>query len=268
MSTTDAMPGPWGWAAEHSGRGSNARRKGRGHRGEIRRRHTLRREDAAAAALAMTTPEGHNHHGEGFGPGPFGPAPGHEFGKAARRAGRRGGRGWPGPGGWPGPMFGPGPRGHRARRGDVRTALLALLAEQPMHGYQMIRELAERSGGVWRPSPGSVYPVLQMLEDEGLVRGEETEGKRVYRLTDAGRAVVESRRGEPTPWDAAADAVDDGVADLRPLVHQVGAAAMQVARAGTEQQIGAAREVLTSTRRALYRILAEDEAVGTSDETS
>ena len=80
--------------------------------------------------------------------------------------------------------------------------------------------------------------------------------------------MVESRRGEPTPWDAAADAVDDGVADLRPLVHQVGAAAMQVARAGTEQQIGAAREVLTSTRRALYRILAEDDAAGASDETS
>ena len=130
-----------------------------------------------------------------------------------------------------------------------------------MHGYQMIGELAERSGGAWRPSPGSVYPVLQMLEDEGLVRGQENEGRRVYHLTDAGRAVVDARRGEPTPWDAAADAADDrGVADLRPLVLQVGAAALQVAHAGTERQVAAAREALTNVRRALYRILAEDEA--------
>ncbi|MGZ4619312.1 MAG: PadR family transcriptional regulator [Frankiaceae bacterium] len=204
-----------------------------------------------------------HHHREGF-PGPFGPGYGHEF-AGPRRGGRRGGRGWPGPGGWPGPMFGAGPRGARVRRGDVRTALLALLAEQPMHGYQMIGELSERSGGAWRPSPGSVYPVLQMLEDEGLVRLQETEGRRVYHLTDAGRAVVEARRGEPTPWDAAADAADDGVADLRPLVLQVGAAALQVAHAGTEQQVAAAREALTNVRRALYRILAEDEAGG-SDE--
>ncbi|MGZ4665297.1 MAG: PadR family transcriptional regulator [Frankiaceae bacterium] len=201
-----------------------------------------------------------HHHREGF-PGPFGPGYGHEF-AGPRRGGRRGGRGWPGPGGWPGPMFGAGPRGARVRRGDVRTALLALLAEQPMHGYQMIGELSERSGGAWRPSPGSVYPVLQMLEDEGLVRLQETEGRRVYHLTDAGRAVVEARRGEPTPWDAAADAADDGVADLRPLVLQVGAAALQVAHAGTEQQVAAAREALTNVRRALYRILAEDEAGG------
>ena len=243
MSATEAMPGPRG------GHGGG----GHGHHHGGRRRH------GPAAMLAdmpdMTAAEG-RCHGEGFGAGPVGPPFGPEFGKAARRGARRGGRGMPGD--FPGPMFGRGAHGARVRRAHVRPALLALLAERPMHGYQMIRELAERSGGAWRPSPGSVYPVLQMLEDEGLVRDEETNGKRVYQLTDSGRAVVEARRGEPTPWDAAADAVDDGMAELRSLALQVGAAVMQVAQAGTDEQIGKAHAVLAGARRALYRILAED----------
>jgi DNA-binding PadR family transcriptional regulator len=177
---------------------------------------------------------------------------------------RRGGRGRHGPGGFPfGGGFGfPGPgfgRGPRVGRGDVREAVLALIAEAPMHGYQIIGELAERSGGAWRPSPGSVYPVLQLLADEGLVRAEETEGRRVFHLTDAGRAHVEERAEQPKPWETAAAAADDGVAALRSLAFGVGAAVMQVAQAGDEAQVAAARALLAETRRTLYRILAGDE---------
>jgi DNA-binding PadR family transcriptional regulator len=144
-------------------------------------------------------------------------------------------------------------------RGDVREALLALLAEQPMHGYQMIRELAERSGGTWRPSPGSVYPVLSLLADEGLVRAQEAEGKRVFHLTDVGRAHVESRVGHRKPWETAAASADDELSSLRSLAFAVGAAVVQVAQAGDDAQIAAARSLLTETRRSLYRILAGDE---------
>jgi DNA-binding PadR family transcriptional regulator len=173
---------------------------------------------------------------------------------------RQGGRGWrggwQGPGGFPGPgFFGRGPK---VGRGDVREAILALLAEQPMHGYQMIGELAKRSGGEWRPSPGSVYPVLQLLADEGLVRAEEADGKRVFHLTDAGRAYVASRAGGPKPWETAAASADDGVSELRTLAFGVGAAVVQIAQAGSDAQVEAARAVLAETRRALYRILADD----------
>jgi DNA-binding PadR family transcriptional regulator len=147
-------------------------------------------------------------------------------------------------------------------RGDVREALLALLAEEPMHGYQMIRELAERSGGTWRPSPGSVYPVLSMLADEGLVRAEEADGKRVFHLTDAGRAHVESRAGRRKPWETAAASADDDLVSLRSLAFAVGAAVVQVAQAGDESQIDAARALLTETRRGLYRILAAEDDGG------
>jgi DNA-binding PadR family transcriptional regulator len=140
----------------------------------------------------------------------------------------------------------------------VREAVLALLAEEPMHGYQMIGELAERSGGAWRPSPGSVYPVLAMLTDEGLVRAEEADGKRVFHLTDAGRAYVAKRAGEPKPWETAAAAMDDGVTDLRKLAFGIGAAVVQVAQTGSDEQIEAARAVLAEARRDLYRILADD----------
>ena len=93
--------------------------------------------------------------------------------------------------------------GPRARRGDVRAAALALLGEQPMHGYEMIKEIEERSGGYWRPSAGSIYPTLQLLEEQGLIAGEETEGKRLFALTDDGRTAIEEREktGEPEPWE-------------------------------------------------------------------
>src|SRR5919108_1951248 len=93
------------------------------------------------------------------------------------------------------PGFGP-PRGPRARRGDVRAALLVLLAEEPRNGYQLMQEIEQRSDGVWRPSPGSVYPALQQLEDEGLVRVEPGEGRKAYGLTDEGRAYVEEHADE------------------------------------------------------------------------
>ncbi len=161
-------------------------------------------------------------------------------------------------GGFDGPPF---RRGHKAGRGDVRTAALSLLAEQPLHGYQIIQQIAERTGGVWRPSAGSVYPMLQQLADEGIVRMEESDGRRVFHLTEAGQAHVAERRDElAAVWDTMNDATDDGLRELRDLIAQVGVATMQVAQAGSPAQIAAARQALASTRRQLYRILAEDEA--------
>jgi len=177
--------------------------------------------------------------------------------------GRHGGRGafwFGGPMGFGGPG-GPGSfgRGPRARRGDVRTALLTLLAEEPRNGYQLMQEIERRSEGVWRPSPGSVYPALQQLEDEGLVRAEETDGRKLFHLTDEGRAAAEASAGEGTPWEAASDSVDADVWELFGVARQVGMAIFQLAQAGTADQVTAAREVLTNARRALYGILAEDE---------
>jgi DNA-binding PadR family transcriptional regulator len=174
------------------------------------------------------------------------------------------------PGGPPGPhMFGMwfgepgrrGMRGPRARRGDVRAAALALLAEEPMNGYQIIQAIAERSDGVWRPSPGSVYPALQQLEDEGLIRAEAAEGgRRAYQLTEEGRGYVEAHPDEVrAPWDVVAGAVGDTAIEMRNLIGQVAMAAYQVVSAGTESQASQAREVLTDTRKALYRLLAADD---------
>jgi DNA-binding PadR family transcriptional regulator len=146
--------------------------------------------------------------------------------------------------------------GRRAGRGDIRAAILALLAEQPMHGYQIIQELAERTGGMWRPSPGSVYPTLQQLEDEELVRETASDsGKRVYELTDAGRKQAAEA---PAPWMAVAAEGDDGLVALRDLVQQVAAATRQVAHAGSASQVEAAQTVLRDARKSLYRLLAED----------
>ena len=187
------------------------------------------------------------------------PGPGGHRGGPHRGRGRRGGRGW-GPGDFgPGFPFGPG-RGPRARRGDVRAALLTLLAEEPRNGYQLMQEIERRSEGVWRPSPGSVYPALQLLEDEGLVRAEEHDGRRLFVLTDAGRAHVDEQ-GDALrePWKAAAEEAGDEMLELRKLVGQVAAAVMQVVVAGSEGQQAEARKVLADTRRALYKILAEDD---------
>jgi len=181
-------------------------------------------------------------------------------GGAGRHKGRGRGRGR-GPG-FGGPPFGPGfGRGPRARRGDVRAALLVLLAEEPRNGYGLMQEIERRSGGAWRPSPGSVYPALAQLEDEGLVRAEESGGRRLFDLTEDGRAhVSDNAEALGTPWDVAGGG--EHVAELRTLIFGVGAAVMQVVQAGTEAQVAEAAKVLEETRRALYRILAGDEPEG------
>jgi DNA-binding PadR family transcriptional regulator len=155
------------------------------------------------------------------------------------------------------PGFGRGPK---ARRGDVRAAILDVLSEQPMNGYQIIQQIAERSGGVWKPSPGSVYPTLQQLEDEGLVRAVEGEGRRLLELTDEGRAYVADNADElAATWRAFDQAGDEGVSELKPLIAQVMAACWQVAVAGSPQQQDKAGEILADTRRKLYGLLAEDD---------
>ena len=218
--------GPW---HRHEGHGPGHRHEGEAH-------HEL------PGWLAMTG------HGRGpWGPGGFGP-------------GGPGGRGWGGRG-WG------GGRGSRARRGDVRLALLALLAEEPRNGYALMQAINERSGGVWRPSPGSVYPALQQLEDEGLVRVDDSAGRRALALTDEGRAHVQEREREVAAvWDAVRGEAEDPRHELRGLLGQVGGAVHQVAMAGGEAQVAEAKRLLTETRRALYRLLADDEPGGEADE--
>jgi DNA-binding PadR family transcriptional regulator len=173
-----------------------------------------------------------------------------------------------GPGWWMGdPRMGRGPR---ARRGDVRAAALALLAEEPMNGYQIIQEIGERSDGVWRPSPGSVYPALQQLEDEGLIVAQSDEsGRRSYQLTEEGRNYVEAHPDEVrAPWDAVAGSVGDSAIQMRHLLGQVGMAGYQVLSAGNDAQVRQARQVLTDARKALYRILAADDEDAADSEGS
>lgn len=151
----------------------------------------------------------------------------------------------------------PGHPGIRARRGDVRTAVLRLLAEQPMHGYQIIQELAERSAGAWTPSAGSVYPTLQQLADEDLVTAEESGGKKVFHLTEAGRAQVAEMADQPAPWDDASLG-DPGMRDYRVTVGKLMQAAFQIGTSGSREQRDAAVEILTEARKKLYALLAED----------
>jgi DNA-binding PadR family transcriptional regulator len=211
---------------------------------------------------------GRSRRGRGRAPGFDGPPP---FARAM--AGRRGGphfdAAW---GRFPGGPMGPGGRyggrGRRRRnRGDVRTAVLALLAEQPMHGYQIIQELEARTDGAWRVSPGSIYPTLQVLEDVGLVRAEKEHGKRVFHLTDEGREAVEAQ-GDRKPWEEVAEDVDGGIVALRNELGNVAAATMQVGTAGDDAQISAAKKVLSEARRKLYLLLAEVETDDEDDITA
>ena len=196
--------------------------------------------------------------------------PGHPLSQWLTMTGR-GHRGRPhrrphgGPGGF-GPPFGPGfGRGPRARRGDVRAALLVLLAEEPRNGYGLMQEIEARSNGAWRPSPGSVYPALSQLEDEGLVRATESGGRKLFELTDAGRTyVTENADDLGTPWEQVGG--DESVGEMRTLVFSVGAAVMQVVQAGTPEQVAEAAKVLEETRRSLYRILAGDERGSDEDD--
>src|SRR4051794_24025358 len=148
--------------------------------------------------------------------------------------------------------------GTRARRGDIRAAALALLAERPMHGYEMIKELEERTGGVWVPSAGSIYPALQLLEDEGLIKGSESEGRRRFELTDSGRNEHESRAGG-APWEEVTAGYDPEFLRLRRSVGQLRAAVGQAVSAADADQRQRVRELLDETRRKIYGILAESD---------
>jgi DNA-binding PadR family transcriptional regulator len=170
-----------------------------------------------------------NHDGHGFGfRGPFGGDPG---------------RGGPG-------------RGGMVRRGEIRPLILAVLAAKPTHGYEVITELQAQSGGRWRPSAGSVYPTLQQLADEGLVTSQDVDGRRVYTLTDEGRAAAAA--GPGVAWN---DSGRSRGTDVRHLARQVVEAAVQVQRVGTPQAAIAAREILLDTRAKLYGLLATDALV-------
>ena len=150
--------------------------------------------------------------------------------------------------------------GPRMGRGDVRAAVLALLAEKPMHGYQIISEIAERSGGVWKPSPGSIYPTLQQLEDEGLVTADAEVGRRTFRLTDEGRTYVAEHQDEVSaPWEAMSAPSGDDENGFKPLFGQVATAMWQILASGTPEQQARAREAVADLRRKLYGILAEDD---------
>lgn len=161
-----------------------------------------------------------------------------------------------GPGGFP---FGGGfRRGPKARRGDVRTAALLLLAEEPRNGYQIMQELEERTDGAWRPSAGSVYPALQQLEDEGLIRSSETDGRKLYDVTDAGREHVAQRHADqPAPWDQMAGDVTDETRATWGQFREIAMALAQVMNSGSPAQRTEARTVLSNARRDLYRILAD-----------
>jgi DNA-binding PadR family transcriptional regulator len=172
--------------------------------------------------------------------------------------------------GFGGPPFGHGgpfgQGGPKARRGDVRTAALLLLDEGPRNGYQIMQDIEERSDGVWRPSPGSVYPALQQLEDEGLVRATETEGRKQFELTDAGKAYVAERGDDlPPPWEQMTGDYSDDMKTAAGLMREVALAFSQVLRAGSPTQIAEMSKILTDTRRSLYRILAEGEPAEEAD---
>jgi DNA-binding PadR family transcriptional regulator len=148
--------------------------------------------------------------------------------------------------------------GARMGRGDVRAAVLSLLADKPMHGYQIIQEIEERSGGAWKPSPGSVYPTLQLLADEGLISAKESNGRKTYSLTDEGKKLADASAGQPAPWETPGaehagrkTALPKASIDLAQAVGQLG-------RSGTAEQVAQAVAVLDEARRKIYSILAKE----------
>jgi DNA-binding PadR family transcriptional regulator len=145
---------------------------------------------------------------------------------------------------------------HRVRRGDVRSAVLALLDDRPMHGYEMIQELEERTGGRWTPSAGSIYPTLQLLEDEGLVKPEDVEGRKVYSLTEAGQEAAPDRTEGGRPWEQGDE--DSPRFEARKEMFKLMGAAKQLARADDDEQLAKAAEILKDARRKLYGLLAEE----------
>jgi DNA-binding PadR family transcriptional regulator len=187
--------------------------------------------------------------GRGRGPwgfnGPFGPGAGPWAAEAwGGGPGGRGGRGW-----------------GRARRGDIRLAILALLNEKPMHGYEIITELSERTEGVWNPSPGSIYPTLQLLEDEGLITGEtDAGGKRRFSLTEDGRRAAADGAGGRAPWEAVASGTPTSTRALLRSAATLVPVVRQVAVTGSPQDCEEASRLLDETRRGLYAILAAQPA--------
>src|SRR5256885_7253410 len=180
--------------------------------------------ESETGGVGRCGPGPHRHRRHGFGPGPFGDFGGHPFGGWAR---------------------GPRGRGRKARRGDARTAALLLLAEEPRNGYQIMQEIEERSEGLWRPSPGSVYPALAQLEDEGLIRSQEIDGRKLFALTDEGRAYVQERgEDKPAPWEQMSGHISEEALELGKLAREVGYAFVQVVRTGSEAQMVRARDVL------------------------
>ena len=183
------------------------------------------------------------------------------------RRGHGGPRGFGGPGGPGGHSHGghAGPDGPMRRRGggrgrvprgDVRAAVLLLLAEEPMHGYQLMQTIADRSGGRWTPSPGAIYPTLNQLEDEGLVTVTAESGRRLATLTESGQQhVAENRAGWPDPFGS--EHGEHPGANLRVLLEELHVAARQVARNGSDAQRAAAAEILGGARRSLYLLLAD-----------
>lgn len=168
-----------------------------------------------------------------------------------RRGRRRGPRGMHG--------FGPGPRfgGHKARRGDIRAAILALLAEEPMHGYQIIQSIEKSTRGAWKPSPGSIYPTLQLLADEGLVTSEQVGERKVYSLTDAGKEAAAEFSSGPEPWEPRRSWRTEHNVAVPKAGAKLAQAIAQVAQ-GTPEQTERAVEVIDEARRKIYAILAED----------
>ena len=186
-------------------------------------------------------PRPHNENDEHFGgPDHFG-GPGHGHGPFRGRGG------------------GPGrPRGGRNKRGDIRTALLTVLTEGPGHGYDIMQRVEEKTGGAWRPSPGSVYPTLQLLGDEGFVIAIERDGKRVFEITEAGTAEATRRLEEAggAPWDL----TDDGVGpwQVKESMGLLFLAAKQVSMAGSTEQLQQAVSILAEARKKLYLLLSQD----------
>ncbi len=181
-----------------------------------------------------------------FGPGTgYGPGPGFGFGFGF------------GPGSARGRRRGAGPS-RRGRPGDVRAAILTLLVERAMHGYEMMQEIAERSQDLWRPSPGSVYPTLQLLDDEGLIVGSEKEGSRkLFELTDEGRTAAEKIK--TPPWEQVSKGTDAGQIDLRAALSQLFGAVAQAAHVANAKQQQRVVDIVNQARRKIYSILSEAE---------
>lgn len=239
---------PWWLAAGESGNNDGPGRERHGgpeHHGD--------RGDRGNRGERPEGPEGSGRRrGRGPGSGGFGPG----------GFGGFGGPGGPGgPGGFGGP-FGGGRRGGfgrpgRGRRGDVRAAILALLSEEPRNGYQLISEIAERSQQMWKPSAGSVYPALAALEDEGLIEPVQVDGKKLFQLSEAGRAYATKHADDlDNPWDAVANPWK-GVIDTRKSMAQIHLALQQLSMLDNAKAVASAQKILDDTVRSLYRLMAD-----------